>query len=102
LIIGRKLTYPYLNRVRGYFVSGSEINILLVREENGSLFQLLHKKDNNKGSQINLKLKYKIAKEIATGMHFLHSQETPIVHGHLTSQNILVINMRLFDRIVNK
>lgn len=70
-------------------MSGSEVNIITERAENGSLYQLLHahQKDRN---QLNMKLKLKIAQQIATAMHYLHSQGSPIIHGHLNSHNVMV------------
>jgi len=60
------------------------------RAENGSLHHLLHGFQKDK-TQLNMKLKLKIAQQICTAMHFLHSQGPPIIHGHLTTHNIMVI-----------
>mmetsp|Transcript_25845 Transcript_25845/g.59460 ORF Transcript_25845/g.59460 Transcript_25845/m.59460 type:complete len:83 (-) Transcript_25845:2530-2778(-) len=52
----------------------------------GSLYDVLH----NKTMEIDGELILPLLREISQGIRFLHSAETPIIHGDLKAANILI------------
>jgi serine/threonine protein kinase len=53
-----------------------------------TLFDFLHESNHT----ISMKVKLSIAKQIARGMLFLHTNDPPIIHRDLKSLNILLVN----------
>lgn len=53
-----------------------------------TLFDFLHESNHI----ISMKVKLSIAKQIARGMLFLHTNDPPIIHRDLKSLNILLVN----------
>lgn len=53
--------------------------------QGGTLFNLLHKEETK---SISLTSKLKFAKDIASGMSYLHSLTPPIIHRDLKSQKL--------------
>ena len=54
----------------------------------GTLEELI----NDRGFHLNIQTIVRFAVEIAQGMNYLHSQNPPIIHRDLKTQNILVDN----------
>lgn len=75
---------PHNNLVALMGVSHHEDNLYIITEfcHGGTLFEWLHKK---KDFPITWSQKIKIAKDIASGMLYLHTCEPPIVHRDLKS-----------------
>ena len=84
-------------KVRGSYIDNNTVVILTDYAENGSLHSFLHSKsksilDTPEKIELNEDFKYKIAYQISLGLDFLHKQNPPMVHGNLTSSNVLVID----------
>lgn len=79
---------PHPNIVALMGVSESEDSLYIVTEfcHGGTLFEWLHKK---KDFQITWPQKIKMAKDIASGMLYLHSCEPAIIHRDLKSLKYL-------------
>jgi sterile alpha motif and leucine zipper containing kinase AZK len=69
-------------------VSASDPNYCLVTElaANGALNHYL----NDSKVILNIEQKVKMALDIARGLQYLHSQYPPLIHGNLSSDNLLV------------
>lgn len=63
-----------------------EFIIIYEYMETGPLFHALH----NKSRRFSWKTRVKIAREVATAMDLLHTQKTPVIHGNLSSVNVLL------------
>lgn len=63
-----------------------ELMIVTEYAKRGSLFELLH----NKQELLDWRLRLRIAFEAATGVLYLHTRQIPIVHRDLKSENILL------------
>jgi serine/threonine protein kinase len=56
----------------------------------GSLFDLLHNGSASSLAALTMKVRLKMAIDIARGMTYLHSQKPPMIHQDLKSMNVLV------------
>ena len=90
-------------KVRGSYIENNTVVILTDYAENGSLHSLLRSKSKSLLSdglakrELDEDLKYKIAYQISLALDFLHKQNPPMIHGNLTSNNVLVMNyIKLF------
>ena len=84
-------------KVRGSYIDNNTVIILSDYAKNGSLHSLLHSKqksllnDISAKKELNRDLKYEIACQISLAIQFLHKQNPAMIHGNLTSNNVLVI-----------
>ena len=80
-------------RIRGFFIEGNLISLLYDHCEIGTLRNLMYKNKSGagQGNSLNNELKINIVYEVALGLKYLHSQNPPIIHGHLHPNNMLVI-----------
>ncbi|KAG9312304.1 kinase-like domain-containing protein [Chiua virens] len=76
---------PFLGIAYGFGMQGVT-SLVSLWMPNGSLQVFLAKYENNLGTGHRLQLLL----DTANGLHHLHSQEHPIVHGDLTSTNVLI------------
>ena len=108
----------YISRFKGYYISQNSDSLIFFYDyyHNGSLNTLLHNLRQGKGEttrtdpdkdvssisllsessrsvskklNISYEFKLKLIYQIANAMNFLHSNEPPIIHGHLSPNNIL-------------
>lgn len=82
-----KLRHPCITTVMGAVVE-KNVEPMLVMElmTHGSLFDLI----NNNTIQLEAEMILPILTDVVQGMRFLHSAATPVLHGDLKAQNILV------------
>ena len=64
------------------------ISIITELAENGSLYDVIHKRPEKIDKNWNRTLRMLI--DSARGMAYLHNQEPPILHRDMKSQNILI------------
>ena len=85
----------FFDRFRGFF---QETNVDLLNnlnftstEQMNNLYSDLLNLDisGNKKVQVSYEQKLKVIYQIANAMNYLHSNDPPIIHGHLTPNNIL-------------
>lgn len=89
-----------ISHLIGYSIEKNTIALIYKKYHNGSLYCLLHKDERNLMNRIDLQLKIKISINIATIMKDLHERSPAIIHGHLTSNNILLdqdFNVKISD-----
>lgn len=101
----------YVAKFKGYYISTNSDSLIFFFDyyQNGSLNSLLHQSKQNKldssdkdlsslslnesRNKITLNMSYefklKLIYQIATALNFLHKNEPPVIHGHLTPNNIL-------------
>lgn len=82
----KRLDHPNLCFLVGSVAEDNVMVILTEYCENGSLFDLLHKKRQ----RLNKTDLHRLALEIAQGMEYLHKLDPPIIHRDLKSLNILL------------
>eukprot|EP01017_Pseudomicrothorax_dubius_P009593 TRINITY_DN13292_c0_g1_i1.p1 TRINITY_DN13292_c0_g1~~TRINITY_DN13292_c0_g1_i1.p1 ORF type:complete len:223 (+),score=22.80 TRINITY_DN13292_c0_g1_i1:106-774(+) len=80
---------PHQNLVNFMGVSQNDKELCIITEfcHGGTLFDLLHRKKN---ITLPWSVRIKFAKDIALGMHYLHTCEPPIIHRDLKSLNLLI------------
>jgi guanylate cyclase len=85
-----RLRHPCLTTVIGAVIMGNghftEIRIVMELTEFGSLWDLLH----NDMYPIRSREALRFLQDVSKGMHFLHDEIPPCVHGDLKSSNILI------------
>ena len=81
---------PALNLqiLRGFSIYNHELYLIFEDYSNGSLNSLIHR-NNEKNGILSFQFKIKLASQIAESMKALHELNPSIIHGHLTSKNIL-------------
>ncbi|CAG9310862.1 unnamed protein product [Blepharisma stoltei] len=79
-----ELECPHFMPVRAAAIDGNTIDLITQYIPNGSLYSVLHERS----VLFEFYDKLRISREIAFAIRFLHEQG--LVHGHLTSQNILL------------
>ena len=62
------------------------MSIVMEHMSGGSIYKLLHQK----GLQLDGKRRLQWATAIASGMHYLHMAQPPILHRDLNTNNVLV------------
>ena len=85
-----RLRHPYLTTIMGALVTGDghfkEISLVMEVMDLGSMWDLLH----NEMYPIQARKALRFLQDITKGMHFLHYNTPPLVHGDLKSTNILI------------
>lgn len=85
------LKHPNVVMFMGAVVQPQQLAIVTQYIPRGQLFTLLHQCPScPRYDQINPKRRLAFARDIAKGMHYLHSCSPPIVHRDLKSANLLV------------
>eukprot|EP01102_Stenamoeba_stenopodia_P020233 TRINITY_DN7810_c0_g1_i1.p1 TRINITY_DN7810_c0_g1~~TRINITY_DN7810_c0_g1_i1.p1 ORF type:complete len:751 (-),score=131.19 TRINITY_DN7810_c0_g1_i1:100-2352(-) len=90
------LRHPNIVMMKGY--CQSPLALLLEFVPCGELFNLI----NNLEIDISEQLRVKIAADIASGCHFLHSIRPPLIHCDLKSPNVLLMSTVLVDGPIAK
>ena len=81
------LKHPSIVQFLGvYFKEKSDVPILVMERMWKNMYSLLEERSN----QLPLVVKTHILYDVACGLHYLHSQEKPVVHRDLTASNILL------------
>ncbi|KPJ67969.1 MAG: hypothetical protein AMJ43_00700 [Coxiella sp. DG_40] len=86
--IMRKLRHDNIVSLLGVTERGNKLFMVMQYMCKGSLYDILHK-----GSLLSWEQRYKFAKDIATGLAFLHSHnshKSAIIHRDLKSHNVLL------------
>ena len=82
--IQSKLSHPNILRIIGLVFDHGNFGLVLEFMDNGDLYDYLHNND------VEWKLKLSFISDVTAGMHYLHSQEPPIIHGDLKIENVLI------------
>ena len=89
------------NIIKFYGLCKTPLCILTDFAACGNLFDFLHTKTIELKLQAEqIKLKLKIAYDVAAGMNFLHNRIPAIIHGDLKSPNILLHGLSYKDKVV--
>jgi len=86
-----QIAHPNLIMFMGASVIKGFPHIITEYCNGGTLFELLHEKKKSV-PVISFKQRYKMIKDIAKGMLFMHSLKPPFMHRDLKSLNILIQN----------
>lgn len=84
---------PYLNIVNliGYSIEDNKIALIYQHLAHGSLHSLVHtEKKDDPFQKMDFQMKMKIAFNVAKALQRLHHNDPPIIHGHLTPNNIIL------------
>lgn len=84
----RSLRHPNLTLFMGLCMKGSEIHVITEFAPRGSLWDLFS--DERLKEQLTWPRTVAIARDVAQGMLYLHSNNPPVLHRDLKSQNILL------------
>ena len=83
-----KLEHPHIVHCRGVcFLREVYLPVLVTEKLMSSLHDYLL---DSKNSDLNLKVKISILRDIASGLNYLHGREPPIIHRDLTTKNVLL------------
>ncbi|XP_068942789.1 receptor-interacting serine/threonine-protein kinase 2 isoform X2 [Petaurus breviceps papuanus] len=85
-----KARFSYILPILGICYEPEFLGIVTEYMNNGSLNELLHKK--NDYPDIAWALRFRILHEIALGVNYLHNMNPPLLHHDLKTQNILLDN----------
>ena len=82
------LKHPHIMKLIGVTAIGHDERIALVLEKGTTT--LRHFLSSFQKEVISLQLKLQLFEQVSKAVHYLHSQDPPIVHGDITSTNIFL------------
>jgi len=91
------LSHPNLLRLHG--VALSPLRLVMDYAPHGDLYHFLHKEP---AAEVSMRMKMRIAFDIACGMRYLQSMHPPILHRDLRSPNIFLASLDVDSEVVAK
>lgn len=89
--IMKRLRHPNILQLMAVCLQPPNVSMITQFCPRGSLFKLMHSKQQQPAPQVfDERRRMQMARDVACGMHYLHTQRPPIVHKDLKSPNLLV------------